>query len=89
MDKLDYILRDQHFVFKHPVKTITTEAILEHALIVEEASGCTTIAFHRQNHVSDSIRNVFEARARLHHDVYQSGCVVATLRTVLAPSMLC
>jgi HD superfamily phosphohydrolase len=77
MDKLDYIIRDQHFIFAADRKkssNINPSAIIEKALVVQNCSTKKSqIAFFMSPFMQQSINNVFEARAAMHFHVYQKG----------------
>jgi HD superfamily phosphohydrolase len=86
MDKLDYIIRDPHNTFasqRKPGGQIDAAEILKTALVVlvnvdEDRGRCrqTRIAYHMSPVMQLLINRVFEARAAMHLDVYQLGCVI-------------
>jgi hypothetical protein len=78
VDKLDYVQRDQHHIFPphEPLQNISASTILKNAMVVEDpASGDTQLAFFMEKSVQRAVNNVFEARADMHLNVYQEGCV--------------
>jgi HD superfamily phosphohydrolase len=90
VDKMDYLLRDQHNVFgSHPPgrfhKFSQVEALLQHARVIAVASSdagassdlVTEIAFEQtaDHEYVKLVDDIFQTRAIMHERVYQSGCV--------------
>jgi HD superfamily phosphohydrolase len=80
-DKLDYLVRDQHFIYtpsRHPVGLLDLSNFKSQAFLVktvdEDGELCYEVAYKLNPDCVQHVSRAFQTRANMHNQVYQFGC---------------